>query len=172
MNIILIGIRGSGKTTVGKILAKELKKDFIEIDTLITAKSRTSIPKIVEQRGWDYFRDIESNVVQEVAEKDNIVIATGGGVVVRTKNIELLKKHGKLFWLTVSVPALLKRIGDDKNRPSLTGKISRKEDMEITLKEREKLYQNAADVVVDTENKTAKEVAKEILTNLEDTYVY
>lgn len=172
MNIILIGMRGSGKTTVGKILARKLQKEFIEMDELIAKKVNMSIAKIVKQHGWDYFRDRETEIVKEIIEKDNVVISAGGGVVVRPENIALLKRHGKLFWLTVSVPALLKRIGDDKNRPSLTGKTSRKEDMEITLKEREKLYQNAADVVVDTENKTAKEVAKEILTNLEDTYVY
>ncbi|MBI4078733.1 MAG: shikimate kinase [Candidatus Levybacteria bacterium] len=171
MNIMLIGMRGSGKTTVGKILAKILKKDFIETDKLIGEKAKMSIPKIIEKHGWDFFRNIESEVVQEVAEKDNIVIATGGGVVVSPKNIALLKKSGKLFWLTVSVPTLLKRIGNDKNRPSLTGKL-RKEDMEVTLQERQKLYENAADVVVDTEHVSAQKVAEAILTDLEDTYVY
>lgn len=165
MNIILIGMRGSGKTTVAKQLAKKLNKEYKEMDELIVVKKSMSIPEIVEKHGWDYFRDLESEIVQELCQQDNIIISCGGGVVVRPKNITILKKNGKLFWLQVSVETLLKRIGDDANRPSLTGKASRKEDMEEVLQQRYELYKNAADVIIDTEKMNAKEVADTIIKN-------
>ncbi|MBI2036246.1 shikimate kinase AroL [Candidatus Microgenomates bacterium] len=171
MNIVLIGMRGAGKTTVGKMLASHLKKDFIEMDDLVAKKAGMKIAQIVKKHGWEYFRDLETQITQEVSQKDNVIIATGGGVVLRSENVQVLKKHGKLFWLSVGVNSLLKRIGNDANRPSLTGK-SPKEDMEETQIQRQKLYEQAADVVIDTEKITAKEVMEEIITNLEDTYVY
>lgn len=172
MNIVLIGMRGSGKTTVGKILAKKLQKPYIEMDDLIVKKAKMKIPKIVKEYGWGYFRDIESHVVREVSEKDNCIIATGGGVVLRLENVEALKKHGKLFWLQGSVKTLSKRIGDDENRPLLTGILSRRKDMEQTLKERKNLYEKAADGIVDTENTRPENIANEIVMNIEDQYVY
>lgn len=171
MNIVLIGMRGSGKTTVGKLLAQHLKKDFIAVDELVAKKAGMTIAQIVEEYGWEYFRDLESKVTKEISQKDNVIIAAGGGVVVRPKNVKALKEHGKLFWLTVNIDTLLKRIGNDANRPSLTGK-SPKEDMEEIQKQRQKLYEQAADVIIDTENVTPREVMEEIITNLEDTYVY
>ncbi len=171
MNIVLIGMRGSGKTTVGKMLSQHLKKEFIAMDKLVAEKAGMEITLIVKKHGWEYFRDLEAKVTKEVSQKENIIIATGGGVVVRPENVQALKKHGKIFWLTVGVDTLLKRIGNDANRPSLTGK-SPKEDMEETQKQRQKLYEQAADVIVDTENVAPKEVMEEIITNLEDTYVY
>lgn len=171
MNIVLIGMRGSGKTTVGKMLSQQLKKEFIEMDALVAEKAGMQIAQIVKKYGWEYFRDLETEITKEVSQKDNIIIATGGGVVERGENVQALKEHGKLFWLTVGVDTLLKRIGKDVNRPSITGK-SRREDMEETQKHREKLYQQAADVIIDTEKVTAKKVMQEIIKNLEDTYVY
>lgn len=172
MNIVLIGMRGSGKTTVGKLLAKKCNKEFIETDMLITKEQDMSIPDIVKEHGWDYFRNIEAAIVKKVAGKDNCITATGGGIVVRKENIEALKKHGKLFYLEAPVEVLAKRIGDDENRPSLTGKTSRIDDMKEVMKQREELYQQAADTIIETTNKTAKEVAAEIITVLEDVYVY
>lgn len=171
MNIVLIGMRGSGKNTVGKLLAQHLKKDFIAMDEVVAKKAGMTIAQIVKKYGWEYFRDLESKVTKEISQKDNVIIATGGGVVVRPENVQALKQHGKLFWLTVNVGTLLKRIGTDANRPSLTGK-SQREDMEETNKHRQKLYEQAADVIVDTEKISPKQVMREIIKNLEDTYVY
>lgn len=172
MNIVLIGMRGSGKTTVAKILATKLQKKYVETDELIVQRMGMSIPEIVARHDWDYFRDIESQIIHEVSNEDNCIISTGGGVVERLENIKALKKKGKLFWLQVSVDALLTRIGDDPNRPSITGKTSRREDMEVTLKNRQHLYEDASDVIINTEQKQPDEIAEEIITNIEDTYVY
>jgi shikimate dehydrogenase len=162
MNIILIGMRGSGKNTAGRILARKLAREFIEMDELIAQKAGLSIPDIVEKHGWEKFRDIEEEITGELARRDNMVNAAGGGVVTREKNIAELKKNGILVWLTASLDSLLERIGEDKERPLLVGR-TRREDMEITLKEREPLYRKATDLVIDTENKTAEEAAEDII---------
>ena len=161
MNIVLIGMRGSGKTAVGKILAQRLGRDFVELDELIVRKAGMSIPEIVAQHGWDRFRDLEEEVVAEVAQRDNIVSATGGGVIIREQNVSRLKQNGLLVWLTAGVDTLLQRIGDDESRPLLKGK-TRREDLEITLAERQQLYQKAADITIDTENRTPEAVAETI----------
>lgn len=159
MNIVLIGIRGSGKTTVGKILARKLGRELVEMDELITRKAGLSISEIVERYGWAKFRDIEEELTSEVAGRDNIINASGGGVVTREKNIATLKKKGVMVWLQAGVDTLVKRIGEDSERPPLVSDRTQREDMEITLKERKPLYQQAADLAINTENKTPEEVA-------------
>jgi shikimate dehydrogenase len=165
MNIVLIGMRGSGKTTVGKILARKLGRELVEMDELITRKAGLTIPEMVASYGWAKFRDIEKEITDEVAERDNIVNASGGGVVTREKNVMKLKKTGVLVWLTASVDTLVNRVGEDSQRPPLVGRTQR-EDMEITLAERLPLYQKAADLVVDTESQTPPEVAEAIVKSL------
>lgn len=162
MNIVLIGMRGSGKTTVGKLLAERLGKRFVEMDELIAQKLGMSIPEIVSRYGWQRFRKVEAEVCREVARFDNTVNATGGGVVIKTENVLELQKSGRLIWLKASLDAILERIGEDSSRPSLTGKPLR-EDMETVLAERAPIYQLAADFAVETDGKTPDAVAGEIL---------
>jgi len=162
MNIVLIGMRGAGKTAVGRVLAQKLGRELIEMDELIAQKAGSTIPQIVAQHGWERFRDLEEEITAEVAERDNIVNATGGGVVVREPNVARLKQNGIMVWLTASVDTLLKRIGDDSQRPSLTDR-SQREDMEITLAERRSLYRKAADITIDTEDKTPEAVVETIV---------
>ena len=161
MNIVLIGMRGSGKTAVGKLLARRLGKQFIEMDELIVQRLGQSIPEIVSRYGWEKFRDVEEEIAREVARWDNVVNATGGGVVTREENIRELKKKGKFVWLKASVDTLLKRIGNDQSRPSLTGK-SQREDMETVLADRSPIYQRVADFIIDTEGKMPEEIAEVI----------
>jgi shikimate dehydrogenase len=165
MNIVLIGMRGSGKTTVGRILAHKLDSELVEMDELIARRAGLSIADIVAKYGWEKFRDIEEEVADEVAEQDNIINASGGGVVTGEKNMAKLKKNGILVWLKAGVDTLLERIREDSQRPLLVGKTQR-EDMEITLKERKALYQKAADFMVETENKKPEEVAEDIIKSL------
>jgi len=166
MNIVLIGMRGSGKTTVGKILAQKLGREFIGMDELITQKAGLTIPEMVARYGWSKFRDIEEEVASEVAERDNIVNATSGGVVTREKNVTKLKKMGILVWLNAGIDTLLERIGEDSERPPLVSGRTQREDMELTLNERMPLYQKAADLAIDTEDKTPEEVAEAIIKSL------
>ncbi len=166
MNIVLIGMRGAGKTTVAKLLSEKLKNPYIETDELVEKKANMTIPQIVEKYGWEYFRDIESEVIREISKKDGVVISSGGGLFTKLENVKALKQKGKFFWLQVGIDSILKRIGDDPNRPSLTGKKSRREDMDNILQERKQLYKSAADEVIDTENRSADEVAKIIIEKL------
>jgi shikimate dehydrogenase len=165
MNIVLIGMRGSGKTTVGQILARRLGRELVEMDELIAQRAGLNIAEIVEKYGWGKFRDIEEEVTGEVAERDNIINASGGGVVTREQNMAKLKKNGVAVWLKAGVNTLLERLGEDSPRPLLVGK-SQQEDMEITLKERKLLYHKAADLIIDTENKKPEEVAEAIIKSL------
>jgi shikimate dehydrogenase len=163
MNIVLIGLRGSGKTTVGRILAQKLGREFMEMDELVTRKAGLTITEIVEKYGWERFRDIEEEVTGEIAKMDNIINASGGGVITREKNIARLKEKGVLVWLQASLDTLVRRTGKDTDRPPLVKGRSQFEDMEITLKERKPLYQQAADLTVNTEDKTPEEVAEAII---------
>ena len=161
MNIVLIGMRGSGKTTVGKLLARRLGKQFIEMDELIVQRIGLDIPEIVKRYGWEKFREVEEEVTREVAELDNVVNATGGGVVTREENVRELKKKGKLVWLKANTDTLLRRIDNDEYRPSLTGRSPR-EDLEAVLAERTPIYEQVADFIIETEGKKPEEVAEAI----------
>jgi shikimate dehydrogenase len=163
MNIVLIGVRGSGKTTVGRILALRLKRGLVEMDELIAQRAGLSIPEMVARHGWERFRDVEAKIAEEVARLDNQVIATGGGIVTREENIHELRKNGILVWLETGVEELVKRIGQDTTRPPLVSGRTTREDIEITLSERLSLYRKAADLVVSTENKTPEAIAIEII---------
>jgi shikimate dehydrogenase len=163
MNIVLIGMRGSGKTTVGRILALRLNRELVEIDELIAQRAGLDIPEIVARHGWDKFRDVEAEIAEEVARLDKQVIVTGGGVVTREENIRQLKKNGILVWLEAGVDELVKRIGQDTNRPPLVSGRTPRGDIEITLGERVSLYRKAADLVVSTANRTPEAIAIEII---------
>ena len=163
MNIVLIGMRGSGKTTVGRILARKTGRQLVETDELIAQKAGLAIPDIAQKHGWKKFRDLEERVTGQVAKLDNIINASGGGVVTREQNIRELKRNGVVVWLTADLDTLLQRVGQDPQRPPLVEGRTRREDMELTLKEREALYRQAADFTVDTGNKTPEETARAIL---------
>jgi len=166
MNIILIGMRGSGKSTIGKILSKKTNKTFYDLDKLLVQKIGISIPEIIKKYDWEYFRDKESEIVEEISKETNAIIATGGGIVLRQKNIDILKKNGKFIYMKTSIDTMIKRIGDNKNRPSLTNKKFLREELEEVLPQRKNLYESTADVTITTDNKTPKSIADEVITIL------
>lgn len=164
-NIVLIGLRGSGKTTVGRQLAKRLGMDFIDMDAQIVKQAGRSIPELVSNRGWDYFRDQESAVAQALSLSDNKVIATGGGVVLRPSNIAALKTHGQVIWLKASLNSLVKRLGTSHraDRPALTGHATLPAELKQLDKERRKLYRQAADSIINTDQLSTRAVAAKII---------
>lgn len=170
MNIVLIGMRGTGKTTIGKMVAAKLMREFFETDMMLQAKAKLTIKEIVEKKGWGYFRDFESEIVRELSSQKNAVIATGGGVILRSNNVEALSKNGILYLLTADIKTMLRRIGDDPNRPSLTGKTTRKEDIEETWRQRERLYLDAADEVLKTDGLKKEEIADRIIALYKEKY--
>ena len=164
MNIVLIGYRGTGKSTVGRLLAARLGRTLVSTDAEIVARAKRAIPEIVAQEGWDYFRDLESDICRELAGRDQLVIDTGGGAILRPQNVEALKKSGRLFWLTASVETIATRIGGDNQRPSLTGTKSFVDEVADVLRERTPKYQAAADHVVATDDRSTDQLVETLLT--------
>ncbi len=163
MNLVLIGYRGTGKSSVAEILAKRFAAKKVSTDELIVQKAGMSIPEIVEKYGWEHFREVESEVVKEVCKEDDLIINAGGGVVLREENIKNLKMNSKVILLTADVDVIAERIKDDKNRPSLTGDKSFVEEIGAVLAERKSLYEKAADFMIDTTNLTIEKVAEKII---------
>jgi shikimate kinase len=169
MNIVLIGYRCSGKTSVGKLVAGELGREFVDLDAVLEHRAGISIQSLVADRGWGCFRKLEHDLVAEVCHKDGLVIAPGGGAVIQQENVSLLKKNGFVVWLKGDAPVLrarmLKEESAGKVRPSLAGSDSLAEIDEV-LALRTPLYHQAADLVVDTTDLSAEEVARVIMGKL------
>lgn len=164
MNIVLIGYRGTGKSTAGRLLAARLGRALVSTDAEIVTRAKRTIPEIVAQEGWEYFRDLESDICRELANRDHLVIDTGGGAILRAQNVEALKKTGTLFWLTASVETIVKRIGGDDQRPSLTGTKSFVDEIQDVLRERTPKYKSAADHVIATDDRSIDQLVETLLT--------
>ena len=164
MNIVLMGYRGTGKSTVGRLLAARLGRELVSTDAEIIKRAQRSIPEIVAQKGWEHFRDLESDICREFASRDQLVIDTGGGAILRVQNVEALKKNGTVFWLTASVETIAKRIGSNNQRPSLTGTKSFVDEIQDVLRERTPKYQAAADHSIATDNRSVNQLVETILT--------
>jgi shikimate kinase len=162
MNLVLIGYRGTGKSTVASLLAEKLGMEVVSLDQEVVRRAGLSVPEIVAQHGWPHFRDLESAVTKEISERDNVVIDAGGGVVLRRENVERLRRGGKLFWLRASVPVIVARIEAGSERPPLTAGKSFTEEVEEVLRERTALYEAAADYQIDTDILSPQQVAGEI----------
>ena len=159
MNIVLIGYRGTGKSSVATVLANRLRWERVSTDTEIVARAKQSIPEIVQAFGWEYFRDLESDICREVGGRDHLIIDTGGGVILRPQNVEALKTNGRLFWLTAEIATIESRISGDTQRPSLTGSKSFIEEIADVLEERCPKYRAAADHVIPTDRQSVTRVA-------------
>jgi len=162
-NTVLIGYRGSGKTSVGKRISELVSKKLIIIDEEIVKKTGTSIPEYVEKNGWDAFRKIESEIISNLRNVKDSIIDCGGGIVENKRNIENLKSNGTIFWLKADTLTIAKRIKDSNKRPSLTEGKSSTEEAEEVLQKRIPLYKKSADFEIDTGNETVEEVCDKIL---------
>ena len=162
MNLVLIGYRGTGKSTVAQLLAKKLGMAVVSLDREIVREAGRSIPAIVAEHGWPHFRDLESEVTKRVAQQDNIIIDAGGGVILRKQNVEDLRRNGRLFWLRAAAPSIVARIESGTERPALTAGKSFTAEVEEVLRERTPLYDAAADYRIDTDHMTAEQAADEV----------
>ncbi len=171
MNIVLVGYRCCGKTSVGRILAKKLGRFFMDTDEMIEEQTGKRIDAIIQGRGWPHFRKMERAMIRELTRRDNLVIATGGGVVMDEKNVNDLKGNGWLVWLQGRAEVLRGRMSLEQRRgntrPSLTGPPP-EEEIEEVLKERMPFYQKAADLMVDTSVLSPGEVAECITKAVQD----
>lgn len=166
MNIVLIGYRGTGKSTVATILGQRLGRNVISTDEEIVKEAKQSIPQLIEQFGWDHFRTLETEVCQKLTGQDNLVIDTGGGLILKEENVRMLKENGKIFWLTAEVPTIASRISGDTQRPSLSGTKSFVEEIEEILEIRKPHYQAAADHVILTDQISPEHIADAVLSHI------
>lgn len=166
-NIVLVGLSGSGKSTIGNALAGILKDySFVDTDDLVVRLQNRSINNIFALQGEEYFRNLETQVVEKVSQYENQVISTGGGIVLRENNLHILKKRGTIFYLKTSVNCLISRLDGDTTRPLLkTSDIRVK--LENMLKDRALQYEKA-DFIINTDDKKPLDIAEEILRVLND----
>ncbi len=156
-------MRATGKTTIGQLLALALGRNLIETDELVATKAGIPISDLVQKHGWEYFRDLEAQAIEEISNLDNTVISTGGGAVLREENVQLLKKEGFLILLTASTDTMTTRIENNKPRPPLTTKNSLREEITAVLAQRRPLYEKACDMQIQTDSQSPHIVTKKIV---------
>ena len=157
-NIVLVGPMGSGKTTVGRRLAHELNQDFYDTDHEIIDKTGVTIDHIFDIEGEDGFRERESKILENLCLMSNIILATGGGIIILSKNREILKNAGLVVYLSSSVDQLLMRTAKSKTRPLLENSADRRKTITELVDARDVYYREVASLVVDTTGKKLHEV--------------
>jgi len=148
-NLILVGMMGSGKTTMGRVLAKHLGKEFVDTDEAIQARTGVTIPHIFDVEGEAGFRLRETAALQGLLDRDGLVLATGGGAVLAEENRLLMQENGIVIYLRASVHDLWLRTRNDRNRPLLQSGNAHDKLTQL-LRQREALYQQTADIVMPT----------------------
>lgn len=168
-NLVLIGYRATGKTSVGARLGEALYRPFVDLDQVLLREAGRSVADIVAQGGWGEFRRLEKELVARYRDSRGQVLATGGGVVLDPDNVAALRKNGILIWLIADPAAIQARLAQDQprdaNRPSLTGGDTILE-VAAVLEERAPLYQAAAQISVDTTHRSVSQVVKLVLAAL------
>tara|TARA_B100001094_G_scaffold283483_1_gene296232 strand:- start:61 stop:570 length:510 start_codon:yes stop_codon:yes gene_type:complete len=162
MNIFIVGPMGSGKTTVGKIVAGELFLDFHDTDAKIEDTTGVTIDWIFDIEGEAGFRKRETTILKEMVALNSIVLATGGGIVIEEENRELLASRGTVFYLHTPLNTQVERTAKDKDRPLLKDKDPEKVLADLQ-ESRQSLYEEVSDHIIDTESKSGSEVANEIV---------
>jgi shikimate kinase len=166
-NIVLTGFMGTGKSAVGRHLARCLQMDFVDTDEEIEKKTGLKIPEIFARYGENYFRAEESKVVEEVAGRENCVIATGGGVVLNPENIRKLRERGVIILLEATPEVIAARVLKSEERPLLFSSRDPLERIRELLEFRAPFYQNC-DLRVDTSSLSLEEVVEKIVSFLEE----
>jgi shikimate kinase len=169
MNLYLIGYRCTGKTSVGKALARQLGWPFADTDRLIVERAGTRIADMVAEKGWPYFREQERLILAALSAREGQVVATGGGIVLDPRNIREMQGAGKIVWLTAGEQTIQTRMLADTatagSRPSLTGQ-GLIDEIAAVLAERRPLYRKAADATIDTDGETITGVCERIVAAL------
>lgn len=165
MTTILIGYRGTGKSTVATLVAQHLSQPAYDSDVEVERRARKTITQIFADDGEACFRDLEVAVIKELAEKPNAVLALGGGAVMRPENCQVIST-GSVVWLKATAETIFARISADQKtadqRPSLTA-FDGLDEITALLEKREPVYADCADCIIDTEGKTAEQVADEVV---------
>ncbi|MBI5429833.1 MAG: shikimate kinase [Nitrosomonadales bacterium] len=165
-NLILVGMMGSGKTTMGRTLAKHLGKVFVDSDEEITKRTGVTIPHIFDIEGEAGFRQRETGAIRELVGRDNMVLATGGGVVLSEQNRELLQHNGIVIYLKASVHDLWQRTRHDRNRPLLQTADPHAK-LKNLLVQRDPLYQQVSDIVMHSGKQSAHALMLQLVEEIE-----
>jgi len=161
-NLILVGPMGAGKSTIGRLLAAELSRNFYDSDHEIQARCGADIPWIFDVEGEAGFRDRETQMIRELSRREGVVIATGGGAVLREANRRMLRESGTVIYLLTTVEQQLRRTAKDRNRPLLQ-RSDREAFLRDMFTQRDPLYRATADVVVRTDKRGPRAVVNEIV---------
>jgi shikimate kinase len=167
-SLALIGFMGTGKTAVGRALAARLGKEFIELDAVIEGKAGKTIPEIFQQDGEIAFRELEIEAAKESADRENAVIACGGGLVLNKINIDRLKKGCIIICLTASPGVILKRTVGDKDKRPLLAVTDRLAQIRELLRFRQPFYERAADIKINTSKLNTDSVVELIVAALKE----
>lgn len=169
-NIFLIGPMGVGKSTIGRKLAALTSKQFIDADQELEARTGVSISVIFDIEGEDGFRRREAALLNELTEKDDIILATGGGAILSEANRQVLRARGYVVYLHADIDTLVKRTHRDRSRPLLQN-VDRKKKLQDLMEVREPIYRQEADLVIDTNNESPTTVARKIVEKMHQTPV-
>lgn len=165
--IILVGMMGAGKTTIGRQLAHALGRKFLDLDHEMEARCGVRIALIFDIEGEAGFRKRETALLDECSQRSGYVLATGGGAVLAPENREILKARGRVIYLRAGVDELFRRVARDRNRPLLKASDPRQRIAEL-IAQREPLYESVADITLDTGNMPASQVLRSLLPHLLD----
>lgn len=164
MRVVIIGFMGSGKSVVGRKLAKELKMEYVDMDTKIEEIEKRSITDIFKEDGEVYFRNVETKLLKDLTTEDNIIISTGGGIVSKNENIDILKNEQNVILLDASVSTIKKNVSNEINkRPLLKESKDVEETIKTLLSERIDKYNKAFNIKINVDSKNIDEVVSEIL---------
>ncbi len=164
MNIILIGMSGSGKTTIGEYLRSNFSFKVLDTDNKIKERMNMEIEDIFKEYGEEYFRDMETQVLEDYKLIDNYVVATGGGIILREKNREILKSMGKRIFLKGTSETLVRNLKDSQEvRPLLKNPKDLNLDIKQMMEKRKEKYLAAADIVLEIDGKSVEELVNEIV---------
>ena len=164
-NIYLIGFMGVGKSTITKKLSELLKKDALEMDEMIVKRQGMPISEIFEKHGEEYFRDVESALLEDIKNNCEGIVSCGGGAVLRDKNAAVMKDNGKIILLTATPQTIYERVKDNNDRPILNGNMN-VEYIEGLMAKRRDRYFEVADIIVETDNKDVDTICREIMDKL------
>lgn len=169
-NIVLIGFMGSGKTSVGKKLSKVLKREFIDMDDFIEKKEGISVNEIFKIKGEEYFRQLEKDLCIKFSEPKNKIIATGGGVIKSSENVNNLKKGGVILYLKSTPKQIAFNLRYDNTRPLLAGG-GKERKIAALMEEREPLYNKCADIIINVSNINIDETIEKIKDIINETSI-
>lgn len=162
MNIAIMGFRGTGKTTICKLLAKSLDKQLILTDEQIQKKINSTIPTYIKKYGWNKFRDVETDIIERLSDLDDCIFDISGDIVMRNENMINLKKNSIVVLLTADLKMIANRLNNKKDK-TLLDKYDYVDELKEFFKERETRYQKSADYTIDTSSLSPEEVCELVM---------